>query len=489
MLHELLLVLSAHDSSIFKPWPPPPSNPETIILDNTFDNIHPSERAALNNLAHLSFLHKSLQQAVSKLIQSHSSVVVRAIVSGVRDKVHHFQKAVEEIETMILTRDDSVVGAFDIVPLARLTTLLGDWDRIIGYLYKFVSGITRDSTGAHVLNQLHRDKQTGYPDIEEIVIKLIAAGEEAWLRQVTSWVLYGRIPQLGQSDFFIHPSTDPNVSALDENAFIIEWSLWPDNLPRETASSILFIGRALARIQMQSPGYQSTTQQILKSHLDLLTTVIFPINPSLFAKVITSIRLSLSSSVLSDLLPLNTIIRLLHRFRQDFLLGHGSLMTTLLSVTEDYLTRHADHDGGTIKEAEINNLLTKSWSIISRLENIDEHDPEQEAYEKSLKLCLVKARDTDEEFDAFLVGERVQLRYEITWPLDLFLSRGDGVVYNRIFNFLLAMKRAQGRLTSLWPGRRYPNVGRMTWTTMTYALFFIDSLWSYFQVFLLSLCI
>jgi len=164
-------------------------------------------------------------------------------------------------------------------------------------------------------------------------------------------------------------------------------------------------------------------------------------------------------------------------------------MTTLLSVTEDYLTRHADHDGGTIKEAEINNLLTKSWSIISRLENIDEHDPEQEAYEKSLKLCLVKARDTDEEFDAFLVGERVQLRYEITWPLDLFLSRGDGVVYNRIFNFLLAMKRAQGRLTSLWPGRRYPNVGRMTWTTMTYALFFIDSLWSYFQVFLHSLCI
>src|SRR5579871_1291927 len=169
MLHELLLVLSAHDSSIFKPWPPPPSTPETIILDSTFNNIHPSERAALNNLAHLSFLHKSLQQAIKKLIQSHSSVVVRAVLSSVRDKVHDFQKAVENIETMILTRDDSVVGAFDIVPLARLTTLLGEWDRIIGYLHKLVLETTNESTGAQVLDRLHRHENTGYPDIAEVV--------------------------------------------------------------------------------------------------------------------------------------------------------------------------------------------------------------------------------------------------------------------------------------------------------------------------------
>jgi hypothetical protein len=46
---------------------------------------------------------------------------------------------------------------------------------------------------------------------------------------------------------------------------------------------------------------------------------------------------------------------------------------------------------------------------------------------------------------------------------------------------LIAVKRCQGRLTSLWPCRIYPNTSRTTWTTITYALFFIDSLWSYFQ--------
>jgi len=486
MLHELLLVLSAHESSIFKPWPPPPSMPETVILDSTFNNIHPSERAALNNLAHISFLYKTLLNSISKLVRSHSSIVVRAMISSVRDKLHGFQVTVEDIERMILTRDDSVVGAYDIVPLARLTTLLGEWDRIIEYLHKFVSAIKPESTGAQVLDQLQRDLNTGYPDVAAVVIKLISAGEEAWLRQVSSWVLYGRIPQLGYSDFFIHTSNDPNISPLDENAFTLDLSLYPTHLPHETASSILFIGRALARIQMQSAIRQTSTHQILKSHLNHLNNLQFPLVPNELAKSITAIRLSLSSSILSNLLPLDTIIRLVKRFRQDFLLGHGSLMITLLAAVDEYLLRRTDHDGGTIKESEVNNLLTRSWSTISRLEipDDDQEDEEQQNYEHSLKLSLVKTKKVDQvEFDEFLLrGERIQLKYEINWPLDLFLSKRDVGVYNRIFNFLLAIKRCQGRLTSLWPGRNVPHVGRSTWTTMTYVLFFIDSLWNYFQV-------
>jgi Gamma tubulin complex component N-terminal/Gamma tubulin complex component C-terminal len=490
MLHELLLVLSAHDSSIFKPWPPPPSQPTTILLDSTFTNIHPSERAALNSLAHLSFLHKDLLSATSHLTHSHASIVIRAILSSVRDTLNTFQRRLEDIERMILTRDDSVVGAYDIVPLARITTLLGEWDRIMGYLHKFVMGVKIESTGAHVLERLHRDIHSGYPDIAALVEKLLVAGEEAWLRQVSSWVLYGRIPQLGQSDFFIHAANDGKISALDENAFVVDWTLWPVHLPRETASSILFIGRALARIQMQSSTYRpSTTHQTLKTHLSHLNSLTFPLHPVDLNKAITAIRLSLSSSVLSTLLPLDTIITLVKRFRQDFLLGHGSLMLTLLTTAEEYLVRRNDRDGGTIKDSEVNALLTKSFAIISRLEasEADEEDPSRQKYEHALKLGLVKAPAKTESvtFDEFLLsGERVQLRYEIQWPLDLFLSRADVETYNRIFLFLLAVKRTQGRLTSLWPGRNVPFVGRGTWSAIHYALFFINSLWNYFQVIL-----
>ena len=486
MLHELLLVLQGHESSLFKPWPPHPSSPQTIVLDSTLDNIHPSERAAVNALTHLSFLHKSLRTTISHTVHSHSSIVVRAVLSAVQNPhLNAFQEAVQDVERMILTRDTSVVAAYDIVPLARLSTLLGEWDTRINYLHRFVSNIMSESTGAQVLNQLQQDQNTGYPEIAEIVMKLIAVGEETWLRQVSSWVLYGRIPQLGCSDFFIQPSTDPNVSPLDENAFVVDWSRWPKHLPRETGSSILFIGRALARIEMQSPTHRISSQKILKTHLHCLNTLQFPLSSSILAKSINSIRLSLSSSILSSLLPLDTIVRLVARFRQDFLLGHGSLMSTLLSTVDEYLIRRTTHDGGTIKEAEVNNLLSKAWSIISRLELADDdEDPERQTYERRLKLSLFRGTEKSNAvtFDEFLLGERIQLKYDITWPLDLFLSEDDIAVYNRIFNFLLAVKRCQGRLTSLWPGRNFPNVGRGTWTTVTYVLFFIDSLWNYFQV-------
>lgn len=486
MLHELLLVLQAHESSIFKPWPPSPSTPETVVLDSTLNDIHPSERAALNTLAHLSFLHKSLRTSIARIVHTRSSIVVRAIVSSIQNPLlNDFQDAVQDIERMILTRDNSIVAAYDIVPLARLSSLLGEWDTRINYLHKFVSNITSKSTGAQVLNQLQQDQHTGYPDIAAIVVKLIAVGEETWLRQVSSWVLYGRIPQLGSSDFFICTSPDPKVSPLDENAFTIDPSLWPNHLLHETASSILFVGRALARIQIQSTTHRTSSQKILETHLSLLNSLQFPLSPSALAKTITSIRLSLSSSVLSSLLPLDTVIRLVSRFRQDFLLGHGSLMSTLLSTVDEYLVRRTDHDGGTIKEADVNNLFAKASSITSRFElaNDDEEDPERQSYQTHLKLSLVKSKEKSDHitFDEFLLGDRIQLKYDITWPLDLFLSMEDMSVYNRIFNFLLAVKRCQGRLTSLWPTRNYPSVGRGTWTTVTYVLFCIDSLWNYFQ--------
>jgi Gamma tubulin complex component N-terminal/Gamma tubulin complex component C-terminal len=477
MIHELLLVLSAHKSSIFKPWPSPPSVPETLLLDDTFPSVHPSERAALNNLAHLGFLHRSLQRSTTA--RSGPSIVTRAIVARIKDKVNEFSRRVEQIERMILTRDDSVVGALDVVPLARVSTLLGEWDRVMGYLDRLVRDLGREGTGKEVLERLRRDQQTGYPDIADVVTDIIRAGEEAWLRQVSSWVLYGQLPTLGKSDFFIQPSADPNISPLDENAFTIDWTLWPEYFPQDTATSILFIGRALARIQTQSLTHRLTTNQILESHLAILSTITFPILPSVLSSSVTKIRLSLSSSVLSNLLPLETIVRLVTRFRQDFLLGHGSLMLTLLQVTCSHLLSR--RDGGTIKEAEVNSLLTKSWGIISRLETFED-SPESQTYQRCLSLSLDKSSGSGHDFGEFLLGESVSLKYEITWPLDLFLERGDVAVYNRVFGFLLAIKRAQGRVTSLWPGRQFPFVRRITWTSFSYALFFIDALWSHFQV-------
>jgi hypothetical protein len=40
-------------------------------------------------------------------------------------------------------------------------------------------------------------------DIEEAALGLVRVAETAWLKQVSAWVLYGRLPSFGREDFFI----------------------------------------------------------------------------------------------------------------------------------------------------------------------------------------------------------------------------------------------------------------------------------------------
>jgi hypothetical protein len=45
--------------------------------------------------------------------------------------------------------------------------------------------------------------KTGYVDIEEAALSLVSVAETAWLKQVSGWVLYGRLPSFGMEDFFV----------------------------------------------------------------------------------------------------------------------------------------------------------------------------------------------------------------------------------------------------------------------------------------------
>jgi len=51
MLHELLLVLLSHPSSLFVPFPHPPLTPATFIIRSDFPFLHQSEKAVLDVLA------------------------------------------------------------------------------------------------------------------------------------------------------------------------------------------------------------------------------------------------------------------------------------------------------------------------------------------------------------------------------------------------------------------------------------------------------
>lgn len=59
----------------------------------------------------------------------------------------------------------------------------------------------RNCTGAVVIDRLGRELKTGYSDVEEVARSLVEVAQMAWLRQVSSWVLYGKLPSFGKEDF------------------------------------------------------------------------------------------------------------------------------------------------------------------------------------------------------------------------------------------------------------------------------------------------
>jgi len=218
MLHEILLSLSGHPSPLFRNAGAPGANGNALGDDGV---ISPSERALLASLGHLSDLHVKLISFTAQIAASHPSVICRAVAAGI-DSIHlaAFQRKVLEVEDSILRKDAGLVGAYNIVPLTAIVGEFGGWTRRMEWLWEVVqfmlkTGRSRDDagsktpcTGSMVIDQLRSELQTGYQDVEEAAKSLVAVAEMAWLKQVSAWILYGKLPSFGADDFFVQQSED-----------------------------------------------------------------------------------------------------------------------------------------------------------------------------------------------------------------------------------------------------------------------------------------
>jgi len=211
MLHEILLGLSGHPSPLLRT--------DRTSSDGSWP-ISPAERELLGSVAHLSDVHIKLLSSTAQISSSHPSTICRAVASAI-DSIHlrAFQQKVVQVEESILRNDAGLVGAYNIVPLTAIVGEFSDWTRRMDWLWALVQFILRPErakdegaaptcTGARIINRLRKELQTGYVDIEEAARGLVQVAEIAWLKQVSAWILYGRLPSFGQDDFFVQRCDD-----------------------------------------------------------------------------------------------------------------------------------------------------------------------------------------------------------------------------------------------------------------------------------------
>jgi hypothetical protein len=556
MLHEILLSLSGHPSTLFD------ATPATRHVTSTASHLlSPPEAELLSSIGHLSRLHRKTRDHVARIAASHPSTVCRAVATSINS--HHlnlFQRKILDVESRILQQDTSIVGAYNIVPLAGVVVEFSEWIKLMEWLWdisnsmlssdvpnKDESNTSTSLSGAQLIDRMRTETQTGFSDIEETARHLSKVGERAWLRQLSTWLLYGRLPSFGASDFFIQGE---EIDDSNGPMFRLHHSLLPKFVTRHTAYSVLFIGKSLNQIRTLPPNIKAANAlsnasefELLPQHADLLSKVHTPVTAAELSGAVAGIRSSLSRNLLQYLLPREKIVEMLNVLYQFFLGGRGEFAMALVAEADEKMsTRHqGPYSTRTtnsvkdllLKEAEINQTLTRSLSSLSNLSDNDEQtDDVLDIAGRLLHLrsrnsqghrpgTPGRAKDTDSilpkmaelSFDELLLSVPCSLTLDIESPLDLFITKADLDVYSSIHSYLLGVRRAHLHLAHLWrhssirrqhpapPGYQYSNsvhgkeilnrrrqrTGartrsmRTVWATCAAAVFFLAESEAYFQ--------
>ncbi|KAL1863504.1 hypothetical protein Plec18170_000340 [Paecilomyces lecythidis] len=547
MLHEILLSLSGQPSPLL--------DTQTEKGDHarsSFPLLSPPEKALLDSLARLSRLHALLRTHTSNISATHPSTICRAVSTAIAtEHLGRFQKKIVEVERSILLNDSGYVGGYGIVPLSTLVGEFAPWTRRMEWLWEVARFMKPDSTqsrgpsncsGAAVIDYLRKESQTGYVDLEEMALQLVKAAETAWMRQLSMWLLYGNLPAFGKEDFFIQEDTSNEGDGL---GFVMHVDLLPKFVSSATASSILFIGKSLNHIRAKrktstADASQSSLSQVTlqRDHIGHLSSLASPISPTNLSNAVTAIRLSLSQTALSKLLPLPRILEVLSLLHDFLLLGRGEFAMALVSQADKrvygrHRSRTADAlDGLSVREGEVMAVLTQAWAELSSLQNEEDPvDDELELARELLRLSVGSRKSSraatpqdgsvpsliteisNVSFDDLLFPTPTSLSLQVRPPLDLFLAASDIAIYSKIHSYLLGIRRAQIRLGDLWKHtslrRSYPSPWgpprsnkrggqyqlqirrqrentrtvqmRPIWATSSAALFVLSEIGSYFQ--------
>lgn len=181
----------------------------------------------------------------AQIAASHPSTICRAVATAVQN-IHlaAFQRKVLQVEEGILKKDAGLVGAYNIVPLTAVVGEFGEWTRRMEWLWDMTEFMLKKEraedgtelfcTGAAIANRLRSELQTGYLDIEETARSLLRVAETAWVKQVSAWILYGRLPGFGADDFFVQHSLDADEvrACIVRKMQWLEANMWHRSLYR-----------------------------------------------------------------------------------------------------------------------------------------------------------------------------------------------------------------------------------------------------------------
>lgn len=510
MLHELLLVMATptiSKSDIFRPVSisDDVQNPSTYKVSPTFDYLHPAERSQFDRLGQLAFryatisefcstyLRTSHRQRLSTKSEGIQSAAMDVLCASIQDILHGYEGVIIDTERKVITKDDHLVGSRSMVPISRLVAIFSPWEAPLSELdtlVKVLQGKIENSTlfsAKWLMEYLRTRMTTGVDTVAECMKRLYRAVEMLFLRRVTSWVVYGVLPNTESDGFFISEVKSSNKRA----EFSLDDEMIPSSISRHVASSTLYIGRAHATVKQAIE--KTVPEEMTSEHIKLMTTLssrrrTSPCHHVEIEKVVSRIRQDVASWLWTTILTRDRLRNCLGTFRDYFLMGKADYGISLLREVDKLReNKSMSRTPLAYKEPELNAIIIKAGIGTMAQDDLTLDD-----------FRFTLGKDTD-RIHMILIGIPLRFTYALSWPMDLFLSPEDVLAYSDLFAHLAIIKRAQLRVNDSWAAlssmKRIrlrdaqrsgqssdaTDLERHLWSTTQMLSFFLECVWTYFE--------
>ncbi|CAH0551488.1 unnamed protein product [Brassicogethes aeneus] len=422
----------------------------------------------------------------------------QAFCMGTQKVLEGYRKEIIRLEEMFLENPA--------LPLTYILSTIEGYRGLFSLLKTMIQTIqTENLHGCLLMGRLHKYINCGNQEQSMAADKIIQSINTIFYRHLCNWIIYGDLVDI-YGEFFIcdGKTADENFQGptqLDESTidvkkhsqffkrtriqppplvrkFFINWKMVPIFIDEETAESILFMGRIVWIVRNDPKNSGDENYEIkykrdiwegkdMEYYKKLQALESQSFNKALFQKTIEECRLKLTKYLWTVMLDEGHLMEHLQLIRDYYALGRGELFQQFVTVAEK----------------QMNNRSTNS--IVQNLNSVFLETARKiygENDKTYLKFELATSRSNISKTNLWA---RLKINFEVNWPLHIVFHPKVMELYNKLFCYLLRMKKTQIDLHKLWQLhalKKGSSVDRRVWTLRQKLMFLVNNLQYYLQV-------
>lgn len=430
-------------------------------------------------------------------------VYLQAFCNGLNEVLVPYRNEIVKLEEKAL--EDPYL------PLLTVVSKVEEYTKLFEVLNSMIKQISEQHIhGCQILDFLHREVICSVNDVKEPLKCIIQCCHVVFFKQLCSWLLYGQL--IDQYDeFFIHPASDtqgtststtldsfssqdihemlsaePRKSSKELHRYAIQYTMLPSYIIPSLARKVLFIGDTILMFGCE-PKERSGTIALTSKYI----TSVWGEREEEFSKKLQSLQAmktfnhmefektidEFHSCVTEHLWKLAVeeaeLFLQLKLMKDFFLLGRGELFLEFIQQAAGIL----QNPPVSTSTRDVN----QAFHIAARKILINDDTIEK------FRFMLPGKGDTEVDIKGNC-WHLLRLTYKVSWPLHLLFDSVALDNYNKLFCFLLCVKKTQLDLHNVWRNHMQRKTQCVhesepsVWHLRNRLMFLVDNLQYYLQV-------